>query len=471
MAYMHRVHSTEQATGLLTPVIVDSAIPVYFGTSPKGEPNKPQLIYKLPEATDYFGYVAPNTSGNFDFTLSEAMYAHFQLFATAPIVMINVLDPATHKTSYTDAVVVAEGKGILKFPGVIDSSVVITDAVRGTDYELTTSADGKTNLLLIDGGSLADGTISVVYNYADPSKVTSSDIIGGVNGSGQSTGLELIDKIFPMFRKTIGNIVVPAFSGVPAVAAVMKAKAQSVSGLYKAEALIDVPTDTVTKYQDVAAWKNDNNIVDTHQIAHWPMASIGGTKIHLSVQSACIMMRTDANNGGNPHKSPSNEIAQADSAVLKNGTEVWLEPTQAELLNGEGVVTLLNFIGGWRLWGNETAAYPANTDVKDRFIPVRRMFNWVSNTLVQTMWQKLDQPLNRRQIETIIDSENQWLNSLVATGALLGARVEFIPGENPDIQLLDGKAVFHVYLTPPTPNKEILHVLEYDVSNFSTLFD
>lgn len=36
---------------------------------------------------------------------------------------------------------------------------------------------------------------------------------------------------------------------------------------------------------------------------------------------------------------------------------------------------------------------------------------------------------------------------------------------------MDGIARFHVYVTPPSPNREIDFILEYDASYLSTLFE
>ncbi len=135
-----------------------------------------------------------------------------------------------------------------------------------------------------------------------------------------------------------------------------------------------------------------------------------------------------------------------------------------------GVVTALNFIGGWKSWGNRTTAYPSNTDVKDNFINNRRMFNWVGNTLVTTFWSKIDEPTNKRLIETVVDSANIWLNGLTAKGALLGGRVEFREDENTTTELMDGIIRFHVYLTPSAPARDIEFVMEYDPGYISALF-
>lgn len=77
-----------------------------------------------------------------------------------------------------------------------------------------------------------------------------------------------------------------------------------------------------------------------------------------------------------PYKSPSNKTAQIDGLCLSDGTPVELGLSSANYLNGNGIVTAINLFGGWKLWGNNTACYPTNTDPKDRFFCVRAMFNW-----------------------------------------------------------------------------------------------
>lgn len=148
-----------------------------------------------------------------------------------------------------------------------------------------------------------------------------------------------------------------------------------------------------------------------------------------------------------------------------------LGPDEAAYLNGQGVVTALNFIGGWKAWGNRTACYPSNTDPKDAFIPLRRMFNWHASTFIQTYWVKVDKPINKRLINAIVDSENIRLNGLVAQGVLLGGRIEFLEEENATTDLLDGIITFHTYITPPTPARVIEDTIEYDPDYFSALFE
>ena len=278
------------------------------------------------------------------------------------------------------------------------------------------------------------------------------------------SGFELMDSVFAKYTIVADLLLSPKWSTDSEVAAIMSAKSGNINGVFEGKALIDADADTVRHYTDVPAWKKKQNIFAKSEIVCWPMVKLGDRKFHLSVQMAGLMAKVDEENGGCPAESPSNKLLQIDSAVLADGTEVNLDLVQANYLNSNGVVTALNFIGGYVLWGNETACFPSNTDVKDYFIPVSRMFGWVSNSIVLSYWSKLDKKMTRRLIDSIVDSVNIWLNGLTAEEKLLGGRVEFRDSENSLTALMAGKAVFHLYITPPSPAKELEFVLEYDVS-------
>lgn len=485
MAYRHGVYISEVPTSILPPVRTEAGLPVVFGTAPvhltdnpAANVNKPILCNTYAEAVAAFGYV-PASGGQFEYTLSEFLSSHFALFATAPVVLVNVLDPAVHKDDVTaEAITLVDDKASPANGGVLFSTVVVkssdgsTTHVLNTDYALTYNTAGDLVITRLDGGAiLAGAELQIDYSHLDTSAVLAADIIGGVDGStGALTGLELLNEVFPRFRLVPGLVLAPKYSAQPSVAAVMLAKASSINQHFKALALCDVPTDTVTQYTDVAAWKNDNNVISPRQVTCWPKVALDGVQYHLSTQLAGLICITDAANEDIPYASPSNKNLQMNGMVLTDGTEVILGPDTAAYLNGQGVVTALNFIGGWKAWGNRTAAYPASTDPKDTFIPVRRMFDWVGNTLTLTYWQRLDFPLNPRQVQTITDSVNIWLNGLTARGFLLGGRVEFREDENPSTDLIDGIFRLHVYLTPPSPNREIDFILEFDPSYLQSLF-
>ncbi|MEF3312614.1 phage tail sheath family protein [Paenibacillus sp. GYB004] len=483
MAFKHGVYVTEQPTSILAPVEANSAIPFVVGTAPinlsklaEVPVNKPILAYTYKEAVEALGYSDDWAS----YTLCEFIYSHFALYGLSPVILVNVLDPADtdHKETVVPASVpVTDGVVTIGVEGIVLSSVVVKSSDGTTTYtaaDYSAAFDDKGHVVIT---RKAAGTIpanvtalQVGYDKLKPSGVVAADVIGGVDGtSGALTGLELINEAFPRFGLVPGLVLAPGYSQDPTVAAVMTAKAGNINGNFKAMALTDIPTDTVTLYGDVPAWKSDNSYTSTQQIPTWPMIKLGDQLFHGSTQIAGVIGTTDAGRGGVPYASPSNKALKANGAVLADGTEVFLGIDQANYLNSQGIVTPLNFGNGWRLWGNNTGAFPGTTDPKDSFIPVRRMFNWISNSIILTYMQKVDEPMNKRLVEAVTDSINIWLNGLTASGALLGGRVEFNASENPVTDLMAGKMRFHLYITPPSPAQEIIFLLEYDASYLAAL--
>lgn len=496
-SYRHGVYTSETSTSLIPTTEVLSAVPFVVGIAPinqvkNPEVNKPKLCYSYAEAVEYFGFEAAildSSSGKkkYRYSLSEFIYSTFNFYGNTPIVLVNVLDPTKHKTAITTKTVTIDatsGSAVIAEQGIIPSSLTITKTgdsgnyAAGTDFVTAFDDNGylvinslrdadDENFLLETGAAL-----TITADKLDPSAVTKADIIGGIDAAtGAKKGLELISEVYPRFGVIPSLILAPGFSSDAEVAAIMSTKALSIDSHFNAVALIDLPTESLTKYSDVPAWKDNNNLVDTNQIVCWPMVENTDTIYHMSVALAGVIARTDEEYDGVPYRSPSNRQIEITGMLLSNGSEVVLGNEEANYLNGEGIVTCLNFIGGWKIWGNRTAAYPGVTDPKDTFIPVRRMFYWVANTIVTTVWQKVDDPGNRRLIDSVVDSLNVWLNSLVARQQLLGGRIEFPEDENPTTELMDGIYHFKVYLTPPSPGEDLEFDLEIDTDYYSTLFD
>lgn len=202
-----------------------------------------------------------------------------------------------------------------------------------------------------------------------------------------------------------------------------------------------------------------------------------GEMLHLPVMlppDAGRISLTDSDAGGTPQVSPSNKRAFMDRAVTVDAdgkeSEVWLDLTANNYLNGQGIVTVNNFDGGWKFWGNRTACYPSVTDPKDAFIPIRRFFNWYQNTFILTYFQKVDAPLTRRLITTFLKSEQLRLDGLTAREVINGGRISFLESENPVTDLMDGLLRFHLWISPPPPARAIEGIFEFDPTYLQTLF-
>lgn len=488
MAFYHGVKVSEVPTSILPPVDVAAGIPFIVGTAPQGKVNEPVLCATYADLVAEFGFVpaeldAESGLKKFAFSISEFAQSQFGLFGVGPVIVVNVLDPAEHKAETTTKSVTLDAKTgsfTVKETGILLDSVSIVPSsgsayVKGTDYEVAFNDDAHLVITSLKGDNgvfkcAVGEALTFNAEKADPTKVTKEDVVGGVDAQGNKSGFELVDECFPRFRLVPGILLAPGFSSNATVAAIMAAKCANINELFSCVCLVDIPTDTVTNYSQVPAWKNENNVVDSLQYALWPMIKLDDTLYHASTQVAGLIGKVDGEHDDVPYKSPSNENVQATATVLADGTEVFIDKVKADYLNGQGIATFMNFMNGWVLWGNRTACFPGNTDVKDNFLCIRRMFNWVGNTLIQTFWQKVDDPTNLRLVQTVVESCNVMMNGWAARQYILGGRVVLLDSENPKTDLMNGKIRFHVYITPPSAAEELEFIMEYDPQYVETLF-
>ena len=477
MSYYHGIKTSEQATAIKPAVNTEGCLPVIVGVAPihlatdPAEPNTPELCYTYAEAVAAFGY-KPDFG---KYGIAEAIYTFFSLYGVSPVIFINVLDKTKHKTSVSnEQVTITDHTGILKSDVLMDTLVVKSSENKlNIDADYTAAYDDEGNLviaLVSSSSHYSDETLTVSYDKVDPSKVKNEDIIGGIDAeTGKEKGLEVINTIFTKLGVVPGMIGAPGYSDNAEVAAVMASKAASISGLFKAVSIIDGSTTVAKKYTDVYAWKNKVNVTSKYQVVCWPMATMGTKKLHLST----IFMATQAlltyENDDIPYKSPSNKTAQMDGLCLEDGTPVELGLSSANSLNGNGVVTAINLFGGWKLWGNNTACYPTNADPKDRFFCVRAMFNWDQQTFIRTYWADVDQPMMKRYIQAIVDSENIRMNGLASAGVILAGSCEYREADNPATSIVDGISHIHKTFIPPVPNREIDVVYEFDSEQYAAL--
>lgn len=476
------VHVFEKATSVQTPKVATVGIPFVVGTAPvqsaakPAKSNVPVLVTSWDEAVEKLGFSYDWES----YTLCEFMYSHLQLFGAQPVIFCNINDPASMKREEAAAdYTVADHRVAVSVDAIADTIKVsvaegagetaATRALeRDTDYSILYDRDDTDTYvciveLLEDGSAYDAETVSVAYSAADPKTATVADVVDGV---------AQVDACLTAVGLVPDLIAAPGWSHNTVVAAVMATKAAAINGLFKGKAVIDADSgeDGVTEYSQLSGYKNKNNFVDVDQILCWPMVQLGDYRFHLSTQLCGLMATVDAGNRGIPYESPSNKNLKMDACVLKDGTPVNLTWNQVDLIAGSwGVVTAVNFLdSGWVAKGNYTACYPGNTDVKDQFIPVSRMFDFIGNTLIRTFWSKLDKPMTPALRDSILQTCNIWLGGLTGGGYLYGARAEMLAEENPLTSLLDGIITLHIYNAPPVPAQEIDFILEYDVSYMET---
>jgi uncharacterized protein len=484
LSYTHGVYIKENSTSVVAPITTDSGVQFIVGTAPINlldEPssavNTPVLVTSLAEAKTSFGY-----SSNFgDYSICQSVNASFNVYNVSPLVIVNVLDPDKHFTAVTNTLcTIASSKITISEEGILLKDLKVKSAdgtttyTKTTDYTLAFDDDGYLVVKIVSGGTipLSATQLALSYNKLAPSLVTEADIIGSYDtATGKYTGLQNIEQVYPKLGVVPGLIVIPGWSQIKAVGLAMIAKTENINGCFKCMAVLDVDTTKsilgAYTYQDVLDWKNNNSYTSENAIVCWPKVIIDDVQYWFSTVAAVLIAYTDGDNYDVPYVSPSNKSFSITGTVLSDGSEIYLSQAQGNYLNGNGIVTAIN-LNGWRLWGNNTGIYPSSTDIKDRFIPVRRMFSWWGNNFILTYFQKVDDPMNTRLIESIVDSENIRANGYKARYQLADARIEFLTSENSTTDLLNGKITFHQYLTPFPPAETIINTLEFDSDALTT---
>ena len=300
MEYKHGVYTSEHATSLVPMTATNSGLIVAFGTAPihlasvPAPVHTPVLCYSYKEAVTALGY-----SDDWEkYTLSEVVKTQFALFNMAPVVLVNVLDPAKHKKDIQDKqTAIAGGAVTLTEPVLIDTLAVKLTAAheklkKNIDYTAAYDDEGRVIITPMAGGGIPSGQTELYLSYTmlDPAAVKASDIIGGIDAvTNRTEGLELIDEVFPRFGLVPGIIIAPGWSHDVTVAAVMKAKEHNICGHFNAVSICDIPTKEVKTYTAASKWKNEKNFADKDCILCWPMMKLGKEKYHLSTQLAALM--------------------------------------------------------------------------------------------------------------------------------------------------------------------------------------
>lgn len=488
----HGVEITEVPTGVKPPATVLAGVPVYFGCAPinLGDPtsvNKPVLCTSLADYEAAFGPIPPSSMWG-QYTLGEAASAHFALFSIGPIVCVNILDPTNmaHVLTATNESHVLDSSGNATIEiygdgptyGVLLSTVVVkvsgATKMLGTDYTIAFDENGFLVVSRTTTGAIAAlATITASYTYLNPAGVVASDIIGGYNaGTGKYTGIEVSEQVYAAARLVPGILLAPTWSQTPSIAARLAVKAHSLDGAFRCQAFVDLSTDpnVIAAPGAAASWKANNGFNALDMTVFWPLFKSGSDVYHLSTLAAALAGVTNAANNGVPYQSPSNQPLIGTASVLNDGTELLLTRPLANTLNDNGIVTALNGFNGWKLWGNRTAAYPGNTDVKENFLPIRMMFNWIESTIILTTDANVDGPINKRLAESIVGTVQSFLNSLVAQGALISGLIQFLATDNNTTDLSNGLITWDVTLCPPSPAETLNFKVQYDPSALAALF-
>jgi hypothetical protein len=447
-----------QATQAAGVQVVIGTAPVNLLDDPAGAVNIPILVKNRGEVKSGVGL-----STNYkDYTLMQAVLASLMKVGTAPIVLINVLDPSNPKHVSAVAGIEYElTKGGVTLPdeGVLLNTLVVSDGEDNTgepdvDYVVEFTAEGFATIAVTDDGKFKEASkLTIAYTKLEPTGVTESDIIGGITEAGVRSGVELCDEVYSRFGMIPNIISAPGYSRNATVAAALEAKAELVGELTNAIAVVDVESESTTRIEDVKAAKDALGTFTRWTVLCWPKVLMGGVEIYASAAVAAMLQYLTTRNAGVP-ASPDNKSVPIDGVVLEGGKELHLTQKQVNnYLNAYGVLSFA-YLGGWKCWGNNTAAYPDNTDPNNRFIKCVMMCNYLENRFKTEYLSSIGADGSYKTIDSIVSNYNADLNALTPD-YLAGAEIVFNKEENPIAQIIEGHFVFHTKYADYTPIESI----------------
>jgi Bacteriophage tail sheath protein len=470
-SFLHGVEVAELNTGPRPVTVVKSAVIGLVGTAPVWSVSNPPpaltpiLVSSAPDAAQF----GPLIKG---YTIPYALAA-IQAQGAGQAIVINVFDPALHTspiaaTPYTFSTAVGSvGQISLGHMGV--SQVVVTSDPAGTTYSLDTdyTLDAVNGVVtLVAGGAInAGATVLVSFDYADPSVVIDSDVIGAY-ANGAYSGLQALKTTYSTMGFFAKILIAPGYSQNSDVASALTTMAETL----RAMALVDSApgTSSATTIANRGSAGASFDTSSNRVILCFPQqvfvdngldpttgAPVNANSVApFSQYVAGAMAAKDLAKGY--WWSPSN--TQFEGAL---GPDVplyasILDPaSDVNTLNSEGIVTVFNSFGtGLRVWGNRSAAYPTST-APDNFISVRRTMDVIEDSVELAMLQFIDQPISNALITAILASVNGFIRSLIQRGALVDGSASYDPAQNPPSQVAAGQLVFDIDVMPPPPAERI----------------
>lgn len=441
---------------------------VYIGTAPvhqveggANNVNKPILVNNIMEARAKLGY----SDDWAKYSLCEAMHAHFEQKAVGPLVFINVLNPATHRSASATSVSLTPENGrviIANAEDIILDSVTVaaneTTMVKGTDYTIAYDFNRKAIIISeIAVGGLGSTALTIGYHTADPTAVTQADVIGTTDNSGTNTGIYAVRNVFNLTGYIPAFILAPGFSSIPDVHTVLEKCSLNIGKHWNAWLMVDLPlveNSTPITLTTAPTWKAANGYTNDNESVFYPMATgSDGKKYHLSVLYAANFQELYIQNEGIPYMSASNTPISIEDLYF--GETVTNRVLDDEIINrclNANGINSATFMGGqWVLWGMQAASYNYETGgAISVFDTARMMLYYLTNDFQYRRNANIDKPVTLNTLKTIASEEQARLDALIGAGALLygKATVEALRIDGSDIYSGDFRIRFEVTTSP-----------------------
>ena len=458
---------------------VGTAVAAFVGFAEKGPVNEPRLVTNWTQFTQTFGGFI---EGSF---LAHAVYGYFlNGGGTAYVVRIGSDGDGEVQSARAELPAAGEaGKSSFAVraiePGVAGEAITVEvgDATEpgedGSNFKLTVKKGGKveetfdnlstkrgaqnvasvvraqSKLITVEdtkGGAVAvpekGKSIALSGGGAPaPTPVTPTDYVGDASDRTGFAGLEAVDEVTML---CVPDLMAARMQGMiddEGMKAVQLAMIAHCELMADRVAILDAPPGL--NAQQVKDWRMLEAGYDSKYAAvYWPwikvMDPLAGQAIFVPPGGhiAGIWARNDDTRG--VHKAPANEVVRGAISL-----ELQITKGEHDQLNPVAVNCIRSFPGqGIRVWGARTLS----SDPEWRYINVRRLFNYVEESILQgTNWVVFE-PNDHKLWDSVKRTVTMFLRRVWRDGALFGrtpAEAFFVkcdeennPAENRDAGIL-----------------------------------
>ena len=280
----------------------------------------------------------------------------------------------------------------------------------------------------------------------EDSAATISNVVGGVDDSGQYTGVHALLGAECAVHVAPKVLIAPGFTGEAAVATALQPIADRLRAIALIEGKDTTDADAIS-YRDTFGSKR-LFLTDPGMMA-WSTEENRDITVSNSAYIAGLIARIDNEHGF--WWSPSNQLIYGITGLTRPIDFVLGDAnSRANYLNENEVATVIHQ-DGYRLWGNRTCS----ADPKWAFINVVRTADILNDSLQREHLWAVDRCITRTYVTDVQEGVNAYIRSLIAQGALLGGRCWPDPDLNSPTNLAAGKVYWNFDFTPPAPAEHL----------------
>lgn len=299
----------------------------------------------------------------------------------------------------------------------------------------------------IDGIFDQTGAVVVVVRVAEGvnDAATITNLIGGVDGSGNYTGAHAFLGAESALGVVPRILIAPDWTDQLAVAQELVAIADRI----RAHVVIEGPdtTDEVVKTYRSNFGSRRAYVVDPGVTVFEDGANV--TRGNSS-RVAGLIARIDSQHGF--WNSPSNREIYGIVGTTRNVDFTLGDAnSRANLLNEQEVATIIRK-ESFRLWGNRTCS----SDPQYAFLSVSRTADMIDDSILRAHMWAVDRGITSQYLEAVADGVNAYLRTLKAMGAIIDGRCWPDPDLNTPANIADGKVYFNFDFAPVYPAERLV---------------